>query len=259
MKAGLLSFGTDFGNGALDGVYFQVDDQRENYRLAKQAVSAARHQLVESEASNRLVEVVLPFMRETFEREWGEGIEASEGQSVSSQVAHLSQAVQEDFAVLHRDEGAVLVNVCFPSGWRPERLARASFQAIHAPVPGFSSQRIAESMTEAMVTRGPFVRFVWTVSADSRLDHHPDSGQRSAFDAATTRAFLRVERQVTVPFSRQSGALFLIRTHLYDIQTLSMAQRATLKHAIEIMPEEVARYKSLWTSRNDIVRLLQTV
>ena len=51
-----------------------------------------------------------------------------------------------------------------------------------------------------MIERGPYVRFVWTLSADDCLDHHPEEGNRLPWDSHQGRGWLRVERQVTVPF-----------------------------------------------------------
>ena len=43
MEAGLLRHGTDFGNGAVDELFFQVDSELERYLAAKRAVPATRH------------------------------------------------------------------------------------------------------------------------------------------------------------------------------------------------------------------------
>src|SRR5690606_24990275 len=144
----------------------------------------------------------------------------------------IARVVQEDFVVVRRRPGggdeAIAVFVCFPSGWRPESIAGKGFKEIHEPVPDFAERDAAvESMVTTMIERGPYVRFVWTISADDHLDHHPEDGRRSRWSAGGA-GWLRVERQVTVPFAQHAAALFLIRTYLYPFASLTAEQRQTL-------------------------------
>jgi hypothetical protein len=112
-------------------------------------------------------------------------------------------------------------------------------------------------LVDALVTRGPYVRFVWTVTADAELDHHPEQGRRLAWSAATERGFLRVERQTTVPLPEVSGCVFLIRTYLYGFEELSSAKREVLAQALQRMPSELLRYKSLTTALPRALELLR--
>ena len=59
------------------------------------------------------------------------------------------------------------------------------------------------------------------------------------------RGWLRVERQVTVPFPEHEAALFLIRTYLTPFEALGPEQQTTLATAIDCMPKNVLRYKNL--------------
>jgi dimethylamine monooxygenase subunit A len=245
MEAGLKPLSTDFGNGARDRFYFQLDAERDRYLGAKRLVPSSRHRVVERGPADRRVHAdVLAWMGETLRREHPA---AFAGVALDSYGA-IAALVQEDFAVVARASGpgeAIAVHVSFPSGWRPERIAGASFQAIHGPVPGFAdAEAQASSMVRAMVERGPYVRFVWTISADDHLDHHPEEGRRDPWrrDGA---GWLRVERQVTVPFVDLDASLFLIRTYLYRFASLTESERAILARALEAMPEELRRYKGL--------------
>ena len=165
-------------------------------------------------------------------------------------LAIVAEAVQEDFAVIRRDreagdEQAIALFVAFPSGWRPDRLLGASFRKIHGPVPRFADrEEQARSMVASMIERGPYVRFVWTIAADDHLDHHPAARRRPPWTKAT-RGWLRVERQVTVPFPDGQASLFLIRTYLYPFDELRDDRRATLARALAALSEPVARYKRL--------------
>ena len=118
-------------------------------------------------------------------------------------------------------------------------------------------RRLDEKVEILMVERGPYVRFVWTISADDELDHHPDQGRRSAWSARTPRGFLRVERQVTAPVPEQPASVFLIRTYLYGFDELSAEQRATLSLALAQMRPEIVRYKRLEAALPRALELLR--
>jgi len=245
MEAGLKPLATDFGNGHADRSHFQVDIERDRYLLAKRRVPPSRHRVLAREDADRRVHAeVLAWMAETLRREHPETFAHDRLDSYAA----IGERVQEDFAVLARASGggeAIAVHVSFPSGWRPERIAGASFRAIHGPVPGFAdTDAPAESMVRAMVERGPYVRFVWTVCADDHLDHHPEEGRRESWRRDGS-GWLRVERQVTVPFADIDAALFLIRTYSYPFASLAPSERATLARALAAMPAEVRRYKGL--------------
>lgn len=264
MRAGLRPLGTDFGNGPLDRQCFLADEERERYLAAKARVPPRRHGVRVSDPAHAAAHrAALAYAREALERELSLRLPIldDEDAPVLERWRAVSDAVQEDLALLHRgghDDGCgVAMLVSFPSGWRPERLLGASFASIHGPVPGFADEpRAARSMVRAMVERGPYVRFVWTLSADDLLDHHPDEGGRAPLEAAD-RGFFRVERQVTVPFPDEGASLFLIRTLLLPFEALSRAERATLHDALLALPDEIARYKGLFTGRARMLELLR--
>jgi hypothetical protein len=255
MQPGLFRLGQDFGNGPDDARYFLRDSHAPSYRAAKLAV-------LETDPDRALLDIADPsllsvhrsvsaWMRATLQREHGVLLPArdlSAPERVRDFYRELALELQEDFVVLHRGAGgerAALVSVCLPGAWRPERIVGQSFASLHAPVPEF--ERIAASATtliSAMIERGPYVRFVWNVVADAHLDHHPDRSPRASWSAETA-GFLRVERQVSVPFAADQASLFLIRTYLYPLTELSAAQRRILRSALEQMPEPVQRYKGI--------------
>ncbi|HEY1101003.1 MAG TPA: heme-dependent oxidative N-demethylase subunit alpha family protein, partial [Myxococcota bacterium] len=146
-------------------------------------------------------------------------------------------------------------------GWRPELLRRASFAAIHEPVPGFVKDvRAARSMVKSMVERGPYVRFVWTISADDHLDHHPLHGRRrSLLEASASSCWLRIERQTTVPFTDVGGSLFLIRTLLRPLSALTTTERDVVAEALRVMPDEIAAYKGLAAGRAHVIALIDAM
>ena len=249
LRAGLRPFGTDFGNGARDTQYFQVDRERERYRDVKERVLAERSGTREgSHGETRAHDTVLEWFGNRMRTE-GLRFAPAAHRDRNAHYLSIALALQEDFAVLHRaPDGAdtnIGVYVAMPSDWRPERTLGARFAEIHGPVPRFANTaEQAKAMVASMVDRGPYVRFVWTVCADDHLDHHPERGRRTVWPEAT-QAWLRVERQVTVPFPDVDASLFLIRTYLYPFSSLSSVERHTLREAIASMPADVARYKGL--------------
>ncbi len=252
-EAGLHRFGTDFGNGPADRNFFQLDREWPRYRRARARVPAHRAGvLTTTPAQRRTHRVVLAWLSDRLEREHpGRGsFDALPSGAPLRDYAHLTSRVQEDLTVLmrpsDRDEArAIAVFVDQPSGWRPERILGGSFEEIHGPVPAFAKRPgQAASMTTGLIERGPFVRFVWTVTADDALDHHPEEGGARPW-REDGRGWLRVERQVTVPFPAEGAGLFLIRTYLYPFESLTGAQRTRLRLALDAMPDPIARYKGL--------------
>ena len=256
-QAGLHPFGTDFGNGAADGLYFQVDEQWRHYVREKGRGSPARHGVLGRTADERRAnQRVLDWVRETARREHPD-LFAIPPQTLRG----IAARVQEDLVVVHRRadgrDAAIAVDVSFPSDWRPERIIGTDFRFIHGPVPGFADNDAqARSLVSAMIDRGPYVRFVWTLKADDDLDHHPDAGPHRGW-SPDGEGFLRVERQVTVPFPEVSAALFLIRTYLYGFRSLSAAERSALAKAVQTMPAAAAAYKGLVEPREIILALLR--
>jgi hypothetical protein len=250
MSAGLARHGTDFGEPSWDRLFFQRDAHYARYHAAKCAAPAERHQICGRDASAEGARgAALSFMRATLAVEAPEALAAADADGTARDAFEaIARVIQEDFAVIAADaqtDRLVAVDIRFPSGFRPEQLAGQCFHSVHVPVPQFAdSGAAARSMVRSMTERGPYVRFVWALCTDDLLDHHPDAWPGNTWDDAT-RAFLRVERQSTVPFPDASAALFLIRTHLYSVESLTDEQRSTLRKALETMPEELRQYKRL--------------
>ncbi len=258
MKAGLLRFPHDFGHGAADARVFLVDEDLPR-ALADKRKTCANRRFFESLATDderHAERAVHAFVRERLAVEAPDRLaDADADRGASAPWDALGRALQEDLVVMHRgadgDGRAIVVHVSFPSGWRPEHVSGASFLGIHSPVPGFPGKAdddddvrraAARSMMDAMVKRGPYVRFVWTVCNDDELDHHPDSGRRAPKTRVT---HFRVERQLTWPFPHVSASLFVIRTYVYPVASLGEERRRTLATALVNLPPHIRRYKGL--------------
>jgi hypothetical protein len=251
MSAGLHRFGTDFGQAARDREFFQLDAERPRYLLAKRHAPRERRVFGADDLTNRRARTAaLAWMRETLAREAPEVlVGAAHDRDARDDLDALARNLQEDFCVLSAGENyagrAALIDVRFPSGWRPERLRDASFLSTHAPVPGFPGDaQAAQSMVRTMVERGPFVRFVWTLSPNAQLDRHPDSTEPTNWERAEG-VFLRVERQITVPLTAADASLFLIRVYLYPFGELTPEQQECTRTALTTIPDEIRAYKHL--------------
>ncbi len=259
MAPGLFPLGTDFGNGQLDAQFFQLDLQRPDYLKQKKQTPPSRHgQVIESEGDKAAHQIALKWFWSILKAEYPHVSPVEMSLDIADQWDLASNLIQADIAVISAppNDRIITTRISFPSGWAPERILGQSFWGLHGPVPTFANRKgTAQNLAKAMCTKGPFVRFVWTVCGDAILDHHPQTPKPS-WDG-TSGGYLRVERQLTVPLGVCS--VFLIRTYLYPLDELSTNARHILGTSLSKMPESYARYKSL-TQLNPVLakRLMKT-
>lgn len=163
----------------------------------------------------------------------------------------------EDLALIARDPATgrdwlAATQVLSPQYWDPRDKLGRDFVAVHAPVAGGGPMnRSAPRLVDAVIARGPFVRFAWGLSLGDRLDHHPaappdtDRDGQTGFDP--DRAFVRVERQTLTGFSAAQGSLFTIRPYTYPLREAAPhpQQLRALAAALRTMTPEQVRYKGL--------------
>lgn len=149
------------------------------------------------------------------------------------------------------------LNVCSPTHWSPEEKLGQSFLQVHAPVPGIEKLlRSSSQLTEAMITKGPYVRFVWSFVTDTRLNHHPvaPTGEDPvwwkgrSFDQTKSEPFyFRAERQTTWGFPEFNTALFLIRISFFSATEIRADEKkkAQLLSALQSMTPESRAYKGV--------------
>jgi hypothetical protein len=254
--------------GGLAGdALFEFDDERAAYRAAKRAIlqRAGRGPLCESGAGDAIAQAEV-FLRAQLCRADPARFERARLQS--RDLAALLLEIQEDLVVMRRPPGfaaerarAHYLNVCFPSNWSPARLLGKSFLSLHARVPnerGF--ERAERTQHAAALFAQPAARFVWSLTPDALLDHHPETA-RPVDWTTTEQAFLRVERQLIVPLpaaaNQASVTLFFIRTYVYPLERLHDAQCAVLSNAIAHMSEAMRRYKGMLGHEARIRELLR--
>lgn len=203
------------------------------------------------------------------------------GRDPASWLAYgLALSVQEDFVVMRAADtdthanasadadanrespvesaGAIAdaLMVCLPSGWRPEEKLGASLSAIHAPVAdGQALRRASASLSQAMLSKGPFERHVWTLSDSAVLNRHPD--QMTAAAAASTEVWYRCERQTLLALPAHRRALFFIRVYVATVaQAAGTAERRELLvSALRSMSPAVIEYKNIGKLRDRVLAL----
>lgn len=154
---------------------------------------------------------------------------------------------------------AELLHVCFPSGWDPAARAGAGFAALHAPVPhGEALRRAAPQLVRAMVSRGPFVRYVWSLAPDARLDRNPRRQPDQRASRPPQALWFWVERQTVMPLPELGRALFTIRVYVTPLASVLTDQerRRTLASAVASMDAEALAYKGIGSMRDPLLAWL---
>lgn len=277
-----------YGNGAADGVVFQIDDNHGRYLAEKRSILdrfASQH-VCRADASGRapaagttgaadvaaaLESAACTLIRHRLLAEHGDRFNAAD--LAAKSFDELAMMVQEDLAIhcATADGGRdwlAAAHVCFPSGWNPAGKVGRSFAAIHAPVRVQARSFLSESETgggplrdyvgSMMRADSPQVRFVWSLQCGRRLNQNPAlPAQREPFHldpGGRPNTHLRVERQtitaLSLPADLCRAALFTIRIHLYPILDVIAddQRRAALRDAIGAMPPWQRRYKN-WDER----------
>ena len=180
---------------------------------------------------------------------------------------NLVWQIQADFALVKRfpdgTDRIVTILVTAPSHWRPRDKLGLSFFESHTVVPGFERvNATASKMVDAMISKGPFIRFVWGIDSDDRLNHHPDPPPGE--DPVTWKGrnfesgdlFVRYERQTLLGVPEVDAAIFLIHAKTLPIAQLNKDQKATLRSAVESMSEAALSYKGFLQGRDHLLRRL---
>jgi len=303
VSPGLRTFGTDFGNGSQDRQIFQLDEEFPRYRSEKLTARAERLTKYHAEHAcpANVTEAVTRFIAQrllhehpalftrdeaplgfvlncipTGERlEFGPRMELVRAERAPSPsyvgpLDALASQLQEDLAIATVQDGEDTlraVHLCFPNHWSPEEKLGNNFRSVHAPVAGIAPVSAkAPQLMDAVVNKGPYVRFAWGVSTDSRLNHHPvpppgtprESWHGRSFNPAEPRLFLRVERQVLWGFPEVQAVLFTIRTSFVDLAEVKqdVARRRSLIAALHSMTSEQRMYKGLSESFEPITQWL---
>jgi dimethylamine monooxygenase subunit A len=145
-----------------------------------------------------------------------------------------------------------MMHVCFPTGWNPAEKYAQNLASIHEHVAdGKRLVQASANLTAAMVNKGPFVRYVWTLAAGqpgiAQLSQHPLEKIFATQTQPIDQVYFRCERQITIPLPELNRSCFLIRVFIIPlvIAANTPERRDTLANALRSMSEATIRYKGL--------------
>jgi hypothetical protein len=171
----------------------------------------------------------------------------------------LAMSLQEDLVLMEQGVDGVaraaLLQVDFPSAWDPAAKVGQDFHGLHAPVADNAAlQAAAARLANALVDKGPFVRWVWTVTTHPGWRVWPPAAPQVRPEASSPLYF-RLERQSTMPLG-EGYALFLIRVQVRPLdQVLAPPGRLELLQAsLRSMSDAMVRYKNLEPLRDRLLR-----
>lgn len=182
----------------------------------------------------------------------------------------FSLNIQEDLAIVMLDkngkDSAEALSLSFPNHWSPASKFQQDFSKVHKPVANIQPLiDIQPKIIKMMFEKGPYKRFAWGLSTDTRLNHHPEAPklvrnwEGRAFDKDNPRLFMRCERQVVWPFPELKASLFTIKTYFFDINEIKKTNeyKEQLISAIESMNDEALVYKGLENSKDDVLKYIR--
>lgn len=185
--------------------------------------------------------------------------------STSDRCHSLGTNWEPDYLLLSPDEyGSFRLRagcVCFPSHWDLREKAGKTLAEIHAPVPTLN-ESLGKQIDGFLHRIRPDIsweRANWGLSASPQRNLHPGREYPRLHDSISLdQVWWRLEKQSLVSLPRSGGILFGIRLQILPLSEIRERTEACrgLVRALESMPEEVAEYKGLASSRKHLVELL---
>lgn len=301
---GLKPLGFDFGQGAFDSQVFQLDSEwsiaRENKvscLLENPNKYILRHEFPQKTEQAVFKTILGRLLAEnsdefTFDEKRGhlfchrskdEIVFTPEGQLIQlvsqtpwpknlTALDALILQVQEDLAITRRTDPETdflaYLNLCSASHWSPAEKIGKNFGQVHAPIPGNDKLvKASKNLVEAMIHKGPFVRFVWSFVTDTRLNHHPEPPPgidpavwkgRSFDNTQKSPFFLRVERQTTWGIPNEQASIFTIRVSFIpgtDVKA-NPDWREKMKGALQSMAPQSKQYKGVAHCFDELIGFL---
>lgn len=280
LAPGLFRFGHDFGNGVVDAQVFQLDEHYNDYR---DNLLEARKQLdrfycklqlppeTEQATTDFIIERLCHEHAEYFQRQdnklhcrlSNETLSLDENpDGYLDLIDALASQVQEDIAVLQFDSQGMntlrALHLCCPNHWGANQRIGQNFFELHKDVPGFNqANKEADKLLRGIVQRGPYVRFVWGLSNNQKLNQHPETQQANRRFDKDGKLYVRVERQLLYGLPSVNALLFFIRTYFVDANILEASERQSLLENVREMNTDMLRYKGIFESRDMILRQLE--
>lgn len=185
--------------------------------------------------------------------------------SSPTQIARfLGEHWEPDYLLLNREQDALKLVcgcVCFPSSWALEEKIGHPIEQIHHVVPALNPS-IGRQIQSFLYNIKPGVswnRSNWGLSRSPELNQHPGRKTPSLDERVLLEeVFLRVEEQSLVSLPQTRGILFGIRIKVFPLSCYAGTEEGLrLAQALETMPEPMAEYKGLASSRPRIIAQLR--
>lgn len=160
-----------------------------------------------------------------------------------------------------RNHPVVAGVVCSPSSWSlPEKLG-LPIAGVHQPAPTVNASlgRSIDSFLDKLIPGAAWQRENWGLSADDRLDHHPEiAAQPLTGQATLATTWLRLESQLLTSLPQTRAILFGIRVTVHRLDALAALPgvASRMARALFTMPSDVAEYKGLSRCREPLAGML---
>lgn len=306
VKPGLFPLKQDFGNPGQDNSIFQIDQNFPHYRknkLEAHSEQLSRYFCTKNFPSTEQ-QVIARYIINTLCHEYPDffslekknhtllfickltnenillsdkfeliknNVFNSETLNYLSCIDALMMQVQEDIAIITEDDYIACLHLMAPNFWSASDKIGKNFSNIHQDVAGIDTiVKNSKAIIQAMIYKGPFVRFAWGLTTDNKLNHHPQHRGLNActtiksehgrnFDPLKPSLYLRVERQTIRGFPEIKCAMFTIRSYLYNIKELDKTKIQCLIDSIHSMSEKQLIYKGLKTTKSAIIKWLSSL
>jgi hypothetical protein len=175
----------------------------------------------------------------------------------------LGEHWEPDYLILKREPSAIRLLcgcVCFPSSWALEEKIGQRIEEIHGVVPDLNADigRQIGTFLQRLKPGVAWLRSNWGLSRSPELNQHP-SRRTPRLDefASLDEVYFRVEEQSLVALPKSDGILFGIKLRIFPLRNYASTEAARrLAAALESMPEKMAQYKGLSSTRRRLIELL---
>lgn len=168
---------------------------------------------------------------------------------------NLAQNLAED-VIIHRIENKkdwmCAGHICLPSGWWPEEKIGKPLKEIHSPIPGMKDNHF--KLVETIINSGPFLRYVWSVVFENKLNFHPSLPKKTF--SPDDLVYLKIEEQMTIGFPQIQAALFVLRQNILMPKEIDYP---ILYLSCKNMTEEQKEYKGISQELLDHLQSLASV
>jgi hypothetical protein len=207
-----------------------------------------------------------PLLAEAVEVANSVGVMASVRATPAETMLNLGAAWEPDLLLLKapsQESQPILLagSVCFPSSWALEEKIGRPLDTIHAPVPTLNNQ-FANPVQQFLARIKPGIsweRINWGLSRSPELNQHP-CRKLARFDPRVNvdEVWFRAEYQSLISLPKTGGILFGIRLVIEPLVSVCKDRefQSGLARALRSMPESIAVYKGLSSSRARLLGLI---